>query len=250
MRLTGGPVRCRVVYLPPTSNRSEQQFELRVTGPVTFMFHLQSGLTYVVGPKCRQSRVAQPNGIRGQDTAEWRYRKAKDFPNDDRNLNAANELGRLAEQIAELEGSEIHQKIRVAQDSINAASRATGMFGDAFLRMFPLSFAHRVSLRLRPGAQFLQFYHDLLRETLQALLGEAVDEQVVNDPTVAADKQTYDEVCAKARPAPRKRVLRDRIAIVKAPTNRSRSAVRATVGLRLDQEQRQIRRLWLALLIG
>ena len=28
-----------------------------------------------------------------QDTAEWRYRKAKEFPNDDRNLKAAKELG-------------------------------------------------------------------------------------------------------------------------------------------------------------
>ena len=89
------------------------------------------------------------------------------------------------------------------------------MFGDAFLRMFPLSFGRSGSLQLKHRDRKIAKFTQTLRETLQALLGEAVDEQVVNDPTVAAAKQAYDEACAKARPAARKRVLRDRIAIVK-----------------------------------
>jgi hypothetical protein len=48
-------------------------------------------------------------GYRVQSTAEWRWRKAEQFSNDDRNSQAAEELGRLAEQLEQLEGSDIHQ---------------------------------------------------------------------------------------------------------------------------------------------
>ena len=54
-----------------------------------------------------------------QGTAEWRRRKAEEFPADTRNLNAAEELERLAAEIEKLEGSEIHQQICDVQERIN-----------------------------------------------------------------------------------------------------------------------------------
>ena len=50
-------------------------------------------------------------GYQVQSTAEWRREKAVQFPNDFRNLTAAEELERLAAQIEKLEGSDIHQRV-------------------------------------------------------------------------------------------------------------------------------------------
>ena len=44
-------------------------------------------------------------------TAEWRRGKVEQFPDDWRNLKAADELDRLAAEIHDLEGSEIHRQI-------------------------------------------------------------------------------------------------------------------------------------------
>jgi hypothetical protein len=44
-------------------------------------------------------------------TAEWRRIKAEQFPDDNRNLMAAEELERLASEIEELHGSIIHKQI-------------------------------------------------------------------------------------------------------------------------------------------
>ena len=49
-------------------------------------------------------------------TAEWRRRKAEEFPEDTRNLKAAEELERLAAEIETLEHSEIHQQICDVQE--------------------------------------------------------------------------------------------------------------------------------------
>ena len=50
-------------------------------------------------------------GFQVESTAEWRRQKADQFPNDQRNLEAAEELERLAAEIDRLEGSEIYQRI-------------------------------------------------------------------------------------------------------------------------------------------
>jgi hypothetical protein len=44
-------------------------------------------------------------------TAYWRRAKAVEFPDDERNLEAAEELDRLAAEIALLEGSELHLRL-------------------------------------------------------------------------------------------------------------------------------------------
>jgi hypothetical protein len=50
-------------------------------------------------------------GYQVQSTAEWRRDKARQFPDDARNLRAAEELEQLAAQIEKLEDSDIHQRV-------------------------------------------------------------------------------------------------------------------------------------------
>jgi hypothetical protein len=153
-------------------------------------------------------------GYQVQSTAEWRRRKAEEFPADNRNLRAAEELERLAAQIDKLEGSDIHKQISKAQDSINRACEANNGW-DAWTDV-----SEAVSAELRSigfhgsydaGVQFLEWYRDLLQEKLQDQLDEAVpvpalDEQVANDPAVKAAKQAYNKAYAKAYAEARKRL--------------------------------------------
>ena len=74
-------------------------------------------------------------GYSVEGTAEWRREKAAQFPDDDRNTIAAEELERLAEQISALKGSEIEKQINEAHESINALDDAdvwTGILGNRF----------------------------------------------------------------------------------------------------------------------
>jgi hypothetical protein len=54
-----------------------------------------------------------------EGTAEWRRQKAEEFPDDKRNLEAAEALDRLALEIGALEGSELHQQISDLVDHID-----------------------------------------------------------------------------------------------------------------------------------
>jgi hypothetical protein len=47
-------------------------------------------------------------------TANWRRLKAEEYPNDDRNVEAADLLGRLANNSPNLDGSEVHRRIETA----------------------------------------------------------------------------------------------------------------------------------------
>jgi hypothetical protein len=55
--------------------------------------------------------VEEVIGLQVQETAEWRWRKVEEFPDDPRNLKAAIELERLAVEIAQLNGSALHNRI-------------------------------------------------------------------------------------------------------------------------------------------
>jgi hypothetical protein len=44
-------------------------------------------------------------------TADWRRRKAEEYPGDARNAKAAELLGHLAEQVQALEGSRLHRRL-------------------------------------------------------------------------------------------------------------------------------------------
>jgi len=55
--------------------------------------------------------VEEVIGLQVQETAEWRWRKAEEFPDDPRHLKAAKELERLAAEIEQLNGSALHNRI-------------------------------------------------------------------------------------------------------------------------------------------
>jgi hypothetical protein len=142
-------------------------------------------------------------------TAEWRRQKAAQFPNDRRNLQAAEELERLSREIDRLKDSDIEREISEATDSITNIDD-----GDAWL-----SISESVSEGLRSvgfhdsystATEFLEWYRDLLTEKLLDLTEKAVpapnlEDQVENDPAVKAAKRAYDEACAKALAEARKR---------------------------------------------
>jgi hypothetical protein len=143
-------------------------------------------------------------------TAEWRRRKAEEFPADTRNLNAAAELERLAAEIEKLEDSEIHQQICDVQKRINRIDE-----GDLWMEVSQAESEELRSIGFHvsydTGLQFLEWYRDMLEEKLQECLEKAVPapdlgEQVAKDPAVKAAKQIYDEAYAKAYAEVRKRL--------------------------------------------
>ena len=71
----------------------------------------------------------------------WRRRKAEEFPEDTRNLKAAEELERLAAEIETLEHSEIHQQICDMQERIDRMMTAIFGFGLWSVRPNPRHFA-------------------------------------------------------------------------------------------------------------
>ena len=149
-------------------------------------------------------------GYQVESTAEWRREKARQFPDDQRNLTAADELDKLATQIRQVAGSEqIHEQIAGLHDRISKLD-----FGvwehlnetiSAELRAIGFHSGYSTAL------EFLVWYRDLLQETLQEQLDELVpapglDEQIASDPAVKAAKQAYDEAYAKAYAEARKRL--------------------------------------------
>jgi homoserine dehydrogenase len=155
-------------------------------------------------------------GYQVQSTAEWRRRKAEEFPDDARNLVAAEELERLAAQIDRLEGSEIHEQLREAQDCIIAlctANKDNNVFDWSDISETVSAELRSIGFHAtyRDGAKLLEWYRDLLREKLHDLLDQVVpapdlDEQVADDPAVKAAKQAYDDAYAKAYAEARKRL--------------------------------------------
>jgi hypothetical protein len=154
-------------------------------------------------------------GYQVGSTAEWRRRKAEEFPDDRRNVKAAEELERLEAEIDRIGESEtIHLQIAELHDSLNAIDD-----GDGWLHIGEV-----VSEELRSigfhggyetGLKLLEWYRNLLQEQLDECLDEAeaeavpvpnLDEQIENDPAVKAAKQAYDEARAKAYAEARKRL--------------------------------------------
>jgi len=65
------------------------------------------------------SQYREVIGLQIQEIAEWRWRKAEEFPDDPRNLEAAKELERLAAEIAQLNGSALHHRILELTDIVS-----------------------------------------------------------------------------------------------------------------------------------
>ena len=155
-------------------------------------------------------------GYNVQGTAEWRRRKAEEFPDDTRNLQAAEELERIANEIETLdEGCPIHKQIEEAEEFLNnTIETCDGDPADSCGEI-----VEAVSEELRSigfhsshsGISLLEWYRDLLREKAQECLDEAVPVpdlagQVENDPAVKMAKQAYEEAKAKAYAEARKRL--------------------------------------------
>jgi hypothetical protein len=144
-------------------------------------------------------------------TAEWRRRKAEEFPDDRRNLVAAEELEKLEAEIDRIGESEpIYRQIARLHDSLNTADD-----GAAWVHIGEALSEELRSIGFRGGYEtglaLLEWYRDLLQEELDEILDEAVpvpnlDEQIENDPAVKAAKQAYDEARAKAYAEARKRL--------------------------------------------
>ena len=155
-------------------------------------------------------------GYQVQGTAEWRREKARQFPDDTRNLRAAEELERLAAEIDAFADADLERQIEEANDSISGLWDSDATSAEAAV----LDLNESVSAELRSigfaggcatGRQLLEWYRDLLLEKFADLLGKVVpapdlDEQVANDPTVKAAKQAYDAVYAKAYAEARKKL--------------------------------------------
>jgi hypothetical protein len=154
-------------------------------------------------------------GYQVEGTAEWRHRKAEQFPDDHRNLVAAEGLKKLATQIDQIGESEpIHHQIANLHERLNTATDDYGN-GDAWMNIGEAVSEELRSIGFRggyeTGLELLEWYRDLLQETLDELLDEAVpvpnlDEQIENDPAVKAAKKAYDEARAKAYAEARKRL--------------------------------------------
>lgn len=154
-------------------------------------------------------------GYNVQNTAEWRRCKAEQFPDDARNLDAAEELERIANEIAALDdASPIYRQIGEAHELLDKSIEANGGDWDRWTEV-----SEAISEELRSigfhnshtGASLLEWYRDLLREKAQECLDEAVPapdlaEQVENDPAVKMAKQRYEEVKAKVYAEARKRI--------------------------------------------
>ena len=53
--------------------------------------------------------IEEVTGLQVQEIADWRWRKAEEFPDDPRNPEAAKELERLAAEIAQFNNSALRQ---------------------------------------------------------------------------------------------------------------------------------------------
>ena len=114
---------------------------------------------------------AEDIGYQAESTAKWRRSKAAQFPQDTRNLQAAEELERLARQIEALEGSEVYRQVDDAEDSLVAAAGASGR-EDVWTDLDETVAAELRSIGFHgnyDGARFLEWYRDLLWEALQGV---------------------------------------------------------------------------------
>ena len=146
---------------------------------------------------------AEDIGYQAESTANWRRSKAAQFPQDARNLQAAEELERLARQIEALEGSEVYRQVDDAEESLVAAAGASGR-EDVWTDLDETVAAELRSIGFHgnyDGEQFLEWYRDLLWEALQGVpVPEPTSGEVVNGSSVK--RSSSSEVLRKPIPMP------------------------------------------------
>jgi hypothetical protein len=97
-------------------------------------------------------------GYQVEVTADWRRRQAEYFPHDDRNARAAKELERLAGEVDQLEGSSVHEQIRLATDRLKNEDWFA-MSKSVYAELRSVGF----DSTYESGLQFLEWYCDRLR---------------------------------------------------------------------------------------
>jgi hypothetical protein len=95
-----------------------------------------------------------------EHTAEWRRGKAEEFSNDRRNMEAAEELERLAKEVSGLDGSEISQRI----DQLEAMSDDANYSMIEWLSEELRAVGFRTCYK--DGAEFLKTYCERLEEEI------------------------------------------------------------------------------------
>jgi hypothetical protein len=103
-------------------------------------------------------------GYQVEVIADWRRRQVEYFPRNDQNMRAAKELERLAAEIEQLEGSSVHDQIRLATDRLK---------NDDWFAMSESVYAELRSVGFdstyESGLRFLEWYCDRLRGRSAAL---------------------------------------------------------------------------------
>jgi hypothetical protein len=152
-----------------------------------------------------------------ESTADWRRGKAEEFPDDSRNLEAAEELDRLAKELQELAGSDLDRRI----EALDAVVEKNGWDGDLHVDLFEWVSEELRGIGFRTyyenGAKFLDAYGEKFEKLIQEKIDQinsddddipspSLAEQVENDETVKAAKRAYDEARARAYAEARKRL--------------------------------------------
>jgi hypothetical protein len=130
-----------------------------------------------------------------EHTAEWRREKAEEFSNDSRNIEAAEELERLAKEVSELAGSEISQRI----DQLEAMSDDANYSMVEWLSEELRAVGFRTCYK--DGAEFLKTYCERLEEEICEQEGQTLADQVEASEAVKAAKHVYDEAAKAAKQA-------------------------------------------------
>ena len=144
-------------------------------------------------------------------TADWRWEKAAQYPDDDRNEKAAKELQGIANEIGLLTGSEIHRQIDEACQLLNnlIVNKRDWSHWEKIIEAVSEEMRCIGFHTSHTGTSLLEWYRDLLRDEAQECLDEIVpapdlEEQVEDDPAVKAAKQAYERAKAKAYAEARK----------------------------------------------
>jgi hypothetical protein len=150
-----------------------------------------------------------------ESTADWRRMKAIEFPQDTRNLKAAELLERLAEEVDKLDGSDLEKRIDALWDRWRELDDDDGLKILEELNEDISSSLRSVGFHGCPsGTEFLESYCETLEELIKDHVNKdddgieppSVIEQVENDEIVKAAKRAYDEARTKAYAEARKRL--------------------------------------------
>jgi hypothetical protein len=108
--------------------------------------------------------IEEMTGLQVREIADWRWRKAEEFPDDPRNPEAAKEIERLAAEIAQLNNSALHHRISELIDFVSeqgADDEAIIERTEAELRRVGFEGA-----AFRSGAELLTWYRNELENRL------------------------------------------------------------------------------------